>query len=508
MATQEFKNSLKKQILYIAFYLAAILLLIWIVNIQQINHWISKLLSILSPVIIGLCIAYVCNPLFRLFEQKILCRLRPQGLRRTVALILSYLSLFLILTLIVLLIVPQLIDSIVTFASNYNLYVSSAIAQLNNLFRQINAFVETFTGNPAFLEYLNEAEIRHEAAALFSNLNTLSNQLLDFLSKVDAQPIINLFSNAVSMITDTIFGIFVSIYLLSTKEKRAAQLMKLRRALFRDTTNERITKMIHIADRSFGRFLEGKLLDALIFAVLSYIAFSIFKIPYALLLATLLGICNIIPIIGPLIGAIPSAAILLLSAPEKLIPFLIIVIVIQQIDSNIISPRILGNNTGVSSLCVMIALTTMGALWGWIGMILGVPLFATILELAEEYISTSLQRKGLPSGLANYYANDAIVDPIKNAHISSDKSMQRFERKALRIRKKQESGEKLNRKEQFILFIYRRANKYHLLSELTDETHARFSAEQAALDVAAEAEEYMSRHRAAANSESSEEPAQ
>jgi len=503
MATQDNQSKFRKQITYIAIYLAIFLLLVWIVNIQQINGWIANLLSILSPVIVGLCIAYLCNPLFRLFEQRLLSRLRPQGLRRALSLLLAYLTLFFIVTLILLLIIPQLIDSIISFASNYNAYISSAIGEINAILGSVNRFVDRFTGNPTFLQYLNEAEIRQEAADLFSNLDKLSSQLLDALSKVDAQPIITLFSDAVSVITDTIFGIFVSIYLLSTKEKRAAQLMKLRRALFSDTMNERITKLIHLADRSFGRFLEGKILGALIFALLSYVAFSIFGIPYALLIATILGVCNIIPIIGSLIGAIPSALILLLSAPEKLLPFLLIVIVIQQIDNNIISPRILGNNTGVSSLCVMIALTTMSSLWGLFGMIVGVPLFATVLELSEEGIMLRLQRKGLPSGLANYYANDAMVDPIKNAHISSDKSAQRFERTALRIRNMQENGEPLKRKERLILLLYRLAHKYHLLSEMTDETHARFSAEQAAVDAAAEADACIKQRRARAESDAS-----
>ena len=508
MATQENQNKLKKQFTYIAVYLAIFLLLVWIINVQQVNGWIAKLLSILSPVIIGLVIAYICNPLFRFFEQKVLGRLRPQGVRRAVSLTLAYVTLFFIVASILLLIIPQLIDSIISFASNYNAYISSAIAQVNALFSSINGFVERFTGNSAFLEYLNEAEIRHEAADFFNNLDQISSELLGKLSKIDTQPIISVFSNAISAVTDTIFGIFVSIYLLSTKEKRAAQIMKLRRAIFRDTTNERITKIIHIADRSFGHFLEGKLLDAFIFAILSYIAFSTFRIPYALLIATVLGIFNIIPIIGPLIGAIPSALILLLSAPEKLIPFLIIVIIIQQIDINIITPRILGGNTGVSTLCVMIALTTMGALWGFVGMFLGVPLFAAILEITEEYITTSLQRKGLPSGLANYYANDAMVDPIKNAHISSDRSVQRFEKMALHIRKMQENGEKLNQKERFALFIYRMAHKYHILSEMTDETHARFSAEQAATEIADEAEEYVKKHRTVISRDSSAEQTQ
>ena len=119
------------------------------------------------------------------------------------------------------------------------------------------------------------------------------------------------------------------------------------------------------------------------------------------------------------------------------------------------------------------------------------PLFATILQLGEEIITKKLQKQGLPSGLANYYDNDAVVDPIKNAHITTDKSAQRFEKEALRIRKMNENGEKLNRREQFTLLLYHSALKYRLLSEMTDETHARYSAEQAAKDAEQEADEYL-----------------
>lgn len=491
MDTQKNSRFPKKALIFAAVYLALFLALVWIINLQAVNAWIKSVIDLLSPVLIGLVLAYLCNPIFRLFEQKILARVRPQALRRALSLTLTYVVFFLIVALIVMLIVPQLVDSIISFATNYNSYISSAIETTNRVFADINAFVEHLTGNREFLQYLDEAEIREDAANLFSDLEKITADLLNFLSEVDISPIQTFFSDALSVVTNTIFGIFVSIYLLSTKERRAAQIMKLRCAFLSDRANERLTKIIRTTDVSFGRFFEGKLLDAFIFGALSYVALSIFAVPYSLLIATVLGLCNIIPIIGPLIGAIPSALILLLSAPEKLLPFLIIVIVIQQLDVNVICPRILGNNTGVSSLCVMIALTTMGSLWGFFGMIVGVPLFATILQLGEEIITKKLQKQGLPSGLANYYDNDAVVDPIKNAHITTDKSAQRFEKEALRIRKMNENGEKLNRREQFTLLLYHSALKYRLLSEMTDETHARYSAEQAAKDAEQEADEYF-----------------
>ena len=497
MDTENNSRFPKKIMIGAILFMALFLLIILVSNLTAVNQWIGSVLRLLRPILMGLVIAYLCNPIFRFFERRILFRLRPQGLRRALSLLLTYVIAFSILLLILLLIVPQLIDSIITFISDYNSYISGAIDQINILFSNINEIIEGITGNEAFLEYLDEAEIRKEAADLFANLAQTSQKILDYLSNIDITPIKDMLGNAVSLVTDFIFALFISIYFLSSKEKRAAQMMKLRRALLSNKANEQLTKLIRTADFTFGRFLEGKILDSFIVGVLIYIAISIFNIPFALLIATFIAIANIIPIIGPLIGAIPTALILLLSAPSKVIPFLIIVIIVQQIDSNIISPKILGNNTGVSSLCVMIAITTMGTLWGFMGMILGVPIFATILVLTDEIITSRLQKKGLPSGLANYYANDAIVDPTKNAHTTTDKTVQRFEKKALAVRRRHENGETLNRKERFVLFIYRLAHKYRIFSEMTDETHVRFSAEQAAKDIALESEHLLTERRAA-----------
>ena len=297
------------------------------------------------------------------------------------------------------------------------------------------------------------------------------------------------------MLADTLFGFFISLYLLSTKEKRYAQVMKLRRALFGNAVNQKITDFCRVADRSFGGFIEGKLLDSLIIGVLTYVIISIFQIPYALLIAAFVGVTNIVPIIGPILGAIPTSFILLLTAPAKVIPFLIIIVVIQQLDGNVIGPKILGNNTGVSSLCVVIAIATMGSLWGLVGMILGVPLFATVLELVDELAVEKLQKKGMPSGLENYYAGDTVVDPEKNVYSTTDKIVQRLERHALRIEKKLNRGEALTRKERYLMWCYRMAHKYHIVNELSDEGQARFAAEDAAHDAETAATLLVQEHR-------------
>jgi len=188
----------------------------------------------------------------------------------------------------------------------------------------------------------------------------------------------------------------------------------LRRAVFGDTLNRKITDICEVADRSFGGFLRGKLLDSTIVGVLVYIIISIMQVPYAVLIAVIIGITDIVPVIGPFIGVIPSAVIIFLTDPIKVIPFLLCILIVQQFDGNIMAPKILGDNTGVSSLCVMIAITIMGAIWGLAGMVLGVPLFATVLELTDRYLRQRLKEKNLPSGTEHYYGKQTGV-PIEKS---------------------------------------------------------------------------------------------
>ncbi len=470
--------------------LAAILLLaiIVIANLTELNAWIGGVLLLLRPVLIGLVLAYFCNPIFRLFEHKILFKLRPSGLRRALSLLCTYIVIIVIVALLLLLIIPQLITSITMFAGNYEGYIASAIAQINRMIASINQFAEGFTGNDMLLTYVDEQMWQ-------DSLGAFGEKLLDMLSNLDIQPITEGVSQAISIVTDSIFGIFISIYLLSSKEKRHAQIMKLRHAIFSDRVNQKITRICSLADRSLGGFFEGKLLDALIMGVLCYITFVIFRMPYALLIAACIGVCNVIPIMGPFIGAIPSALIILLTEPAKVLPFLLIVFLLQQIDVNIICPKILGSNIGVSSLCVLIAISTMGVLWGFVGLLLGVPLFATVLELLDEATVRRLQIKGLPSGVENYYSEHAIVDPTKSSDAPIDKAAQRLERRALRAKRKQENRIRLSLSDKWALSVRNILTRLHLITEISDEGRVRFSAEEAYRTAAEESEALALAHQ-------------
>ena len=381
-----------KQIKQVALYtvLAGLALLLFIVKRESFSAFAGEISRILRPVLIGTVIAYLCNPIFRMFEGLVFSGIRSFSARRVLSLICTYIVLILVFVILLMLIIPQLLTSVLDFLENYDTLLASAMENINGLLAQINAKFNLK------ISPLKDDSLRKALNWVVESIDVdaLTNRLLS------GNTILVLFEyigDTFFILTDIIFGLFISLYLLSGKERLYAKIMRTRKALFNHRINERITRICTIADKSFGGFLRGKMLDSAIVGVLVYIVISIMGVPYSLLIAVLIGITDIIPVVGPFIGVIPSAIIILLTDPIKVIPFLLAILVVQQIDGNIIAPKILGENTGVSSLCVMIAITVMGALWGLAGMVLGVPIFATAIELTNEFLNKRLQSKGLPT---------------------------------------------------------------------------------------------------------------
>ncbi len=391
----------KKRAILIA--AVALLLLFVFITLQsaRINEWLNYILRVLRPVIIGLVVAYLCNPIFRMFERRVFGGMRPYGLRRAISLLLTYIVLFLIFAALIMLIVPQLIASILDFFGDYEAYLQSSVESINGILAGIN---ETFSAN---IPPLDAADIQKSVADFLSDLN-LQGVMADLVTFQNVWALLSLISSVSSILADIIIGLFISLYILNSKERQYAQLMRLRKAMFSPTVNIYITNICSTADRSFGGFLRGKLLDSTIVGIIVYILISILNltsimnVPYPLLIAVIIGITDIVPVIGPFVGVIPSAVIILLTDPISVIPFLLCILVVQQIDGNIIAPKILGDNTGVSSLCVMIAITLLGAIWGLVGMVIAVPLFATVLELSGKFLDGRLQKKGLPVETERY----------------------------------------------------------------------------------------------------------
>lgn len=464
------RNRLIRGILVYTILFSAILL---ISNIQAVNHWISSVLSVLRPLTIGLILAYLVNPFFRLFEKRLFVRVRGRYFRRVLSLLLAYLLLFSILGLLVMLIVPQLVTSIRNFVENFDQNLTKFIVPINKLVDYLNRRLPAREDGIAVIPYLDKTQILDSVSGFWDYLVDLFREQIGFSS---INRLLDFLSRAASGLTNFLFGLFLSIYLLSSKEKRYAQIMKIRRALFQDATNRRITHICTVADRSFGGFLRGKFLDSLLVGGLTFLACRIFNIPYSLLIATIVGITDFIPVIGPFIGVVPTALIILLTDPVKVIFFLLSILVIQQLDGNIIAPKILGENTGVSSLCVMIAIILMGGIWGFAGLLIGVPLFATALELLDYWLEGRLKERGLPNEIEKYYAPDMVV----HSETASDRrSKKQAQARQARLAASEDTGSgDLNLRERIRLRTYQLARKYHLFSDVSEEELEKFMEEE------------------------------
>ena len=221
-----------------------------------------------------------------------------------------------------------------------------------------------------------------------------------------AKEIIPVVGNTLKIIASSIWnivlGIIISVYLLIDKENFFAINRKIICALFSTKTANRIFELTYRSNETFGKFLSGKIIDSAIIGVLSFVVFSIFKMPYTLLISVIVGVTNIIPFFGPFIGAIPAFIIILFVSPSKALVFLVLIFIIQQLDGNVIGPKILGDSIGISAFWILFAILVAGKFLGLVGMIIGVPLFAIFYSIIKEEIEYKLKMKELPTETKDY----------------------------------------------------------------------------------------------------------
>ena len=389
--------------------------------------------SLLAPLIIGGIIAYLCNPIMRFYEYRVFRRMKKSDLHRGLSLFCTLITALGILALICAMMIPQLLTSITDLMANYKFYINGMLAWIQNFLDTVTADLPVNIVDISDMEkltaYLNTlfGDIETSYASIFETIQTILTEG-NVLEKTWAT-LLTLFNS----IKNLFLGLFIAFYLLASKEKRYAQVAKFSRAVFKEKTDSKIGEIISLAHETFGGFLYGKIIDSLVIGVLTFVMLAIFEIsPYNLLIATFVGITNIIPVFGPFIGAIPSFFVVLISNPDKAILFLVLILIIQQIDGNIIGPKILGDNTGVSSLCVIIAISICSTLWGVAGMIIGVPIFAVVIELVRRILENRLAAKGEPTDTQAYYPVDAVGDAEKDVRYEHASLRYTYEHSRLR----------------------------------------------------------------------------
>ena len=383
----------------IAIALIAILVVLTISNLDALLRPIDVLNSILAPVTIGLVLAYILNPFLRFFECKLFDKIKKRTVNRAISMLLTYLLFLAIVAGMLFLIIPSLVDSIKDLQANGMMYINRVIDSVNNVISQL-----PFA--PA-----NGADL--------VNFEKLLTYLVDILSNTsDAimSGIVSIAGSVITVLKNVLVGIFISIYVLLSKDRLNAGCRRVFRALLSQKNEDLLLHYFGTAHKKFGGFFVGKIVDSLLVGLLCGILFTIFKIPYAILIAVIIGVTDIIPFFGPFIGAIPSAVIIFIASPMKAIVFVLLILVVQQIDGNLIAPIILGDRTGLTSLGVIIAITVMGGVFGLLGMLIGVPLFALIMAILDDLIKFRLKKKGHPTNLNEYYPATAFIRPSDTVH--------------------------------------------------------------------------------------------
>ncbi len=363
---------------------------------------ISTLTGILMPFIYGAVIAYLLKPVCNSIEN-FLRRFIPEkmnGLINALSVALTILFGLLLVYALVMMIVPQLITSVTTLYYTAQANITRFMYWANHL-----EFIEN---NEQIMELLNSAY-----AALNTNLDTwIKNTLLPSMQNIVSGAAIGVL-NVVTVAKNLIIGIIVAVYMLASRKRFVQQGKLVLHSIVRPRWAQLITEEVKYADRMFGGFINGKIMDSAIIGVLCYIGCLIFKFPSALLVSVIIGVTNVIPFFGPFIGAIPATLLILIQNPIKALWFVLFVLVLQQLDGNIIGPKILGNTTGLSSFWVLFAILLFGGLWGFVGMIVGVPLFAVIYDVIKKLVIHGLQRNQELTLLNNYH--DQFGDPADDA---------------------------------------------------------------------------------------------
>ena len=365
---------------------SSIIVYLMVSQAEDLKIKFSGMIATMQPFIIGSAIAYIINFILNfyekvVFELKYLNKLNRKY-RRGIGLLLSYLTAIIVISLFMQFVLPQLVDSIVGLANNIPQYVNDASHVITEISEKFN--LES--------KYMN---------MIVEKWNELLNYIITLLTNLI--PVIgNFIMTLGSSILNVIIGIIVSIYILIDKEKFIALSRKVTFSIFSAERSKRIVELAQRSNETFGKFLSGKILDSLIIGILTFIILTIFKMPYILLISVVIGITNIIPFFGPFFGAIPSTIIILCVSPIKALWFIGIILVIQQIDGNIIGPKILGDSIGISAFWILFSLLIFAKFLGLIGMIIGVPIFAIIYSIIKENVERRLKAKGLPVETEKY----------------------------------------------------------------------------------------------------------
>lgn len=357
-----------------------------ITKFSSVSSIFSTFSAIMRPFVLGFALAYIFNFILVFYEDELINKIAKNEMKfkvkRAISLILTYITVFLVIALFLKFILPQVASSLSILLTDFPKITEGAYKSYSGIISELNM----------------SPEARHifdsKASEMAKKTVEFGTNLMPYFA--------NIFLNVVKSIWNTVLGVIISIYILADKEGFFAMSKKFSMAIFPLEVSEKMIYITRLSNQIFGRFIAGKILDSTIIAAITFIVLSITKMPYTVLITFIIGVTNIIPFFGPFIGAIPSVMIVMLVDPIKALWLIIIIFIIQQLDGNVIGPKILGDSIGISSFWILFSLLIAGKFFGIVGMIIGVPLFAVIYTLVTEVVNVKLRDKGLPTDKDSY----------------------------------------------------------------------------------------------------------
>ena len=386
----------------------SVLFFFFLYRLQGVGEVLDKVMDILMPFVYGGILAYLLRPICNWYSDMIHRLFKDQEkhskLAEGIAILLTFVTGGLVLYVLIIMIAPDIVASVVSL---WNIIPEKV--------NQLIAWMEGILGeNDALLQYFDTS-----SSTIYNAMDGwVKGTLVPYATNVVSGVGTGVW-NVLLFVKNLLIGLIVAVYLLASRKKFSKQGILVIRSLVKPRWADLILEEIAYVDKMFGGFIDGKLVDSAIIGVLCYIGCSALRFPNALLVSVIVGLTNIIPFFGPFLGAVPGALLILIESPIKSLWFLVFILFLQQLDGNVIGPKILGNHTGVSSFWVLFSILLFGGMWGIVGMVVAVPLFAVIYDLLRRLVIRGLKKHGCEDML-NAYFGRAKVDASRTMEITEE----------------------------------------------------------------------------------------
>lgn len=364
-------KELTKTILFISFCI--ILMLTIALNITGVFGWISAVIGVLTPVIAGFCIAFILNIVMKLFEERVFIFLKKsktgEMLIRPFSITAAFLLFIGVITLILLVIIPQVTETAQSIIAGFPAFTDRALEFIENLLERFDITHERI------------AEILLGGEELMTKLgNFVKDNIAGFLQSARI-----IGGSVVTVIANAFLSVFIAVYLLAEKDMIINQCKRLAGAVFSQKLYNRLCRVLNLSNRAFSNFISGQLIEAVILGALCFIGMLIFRLPYAPVVAMLVGVSALIPILGAWIGGGLSAILILINNPIKALWFLVFLVILQQLENNLIYPRVVGHKVGLPGVWVLISVVIGNGLFGAFGALMAVPVASVLYTLLADF---------------------------------------------------------------------------------------------------------------------------